>query len=95
MLRRAVTSDAYSRDIRYEPPKAISTSVQLTETEAKLAATEAAAKKRAGLHVRSPALVMVRPLPVAVRLALCLQPSRGVRLGVALAAHRPHAGKGE
>lgn len=95
MLRGPVTSDAYSRDIRYEPPKAISTSVHLTETEAKLAATEAAAKKRAGLHVRSPALVMLRPLPVAVRLALCLQPGRGVRLGVALAAHRPHAGKGE
>ena len=88
MLRGPVTSDAYSRDIRYEPPKAISTSVHLTETEA-------AAKKRAGLHVRSPALVMVRPLPVAVRLALCLQPGRGVRLGVALVAHRPHAGKGE
>ncbi len=95
MLREPVTSDAYSRDIRYEPPKAISTSVHLTETETKLAATEAAAKKRAGLHVRSPALVMVRPLPVAVRLALCLQPGRGVRLGVALVPHRPHAGKGE
>ena len=33
MSRGPVTSDTYSRDIRYEPPKAISTSVHLTETD--------------------------------------------------------------
>ena len=77
MLRGPVTSDAYSRDIRYEPPKTISTSVHLTETETVLAATEAAAKKRAGRYVSSPALVMVRPLPVAVRLVYACSPVVG------------------